>query len=63
VSGTDNERQPVTRDRLLNQVVGIDAALHEAEISGAVLNGLGHLGGVARDEVDRDARVRPPAGG
>jgi len=23
------------------------------------LNGLGHFGGVARDEVDRDARVRP----
>jgi hypothetical protein len=39
MGGTDDERQPVACDRLLNEVIGVDAAFHEAEVSGAVLNG------------------------
>jgi hypothetical protein len=59
VGGTDDERQPVACDRLLNKVIGVDTAFHEAEVGGAVLNGPCHFGRVAGDEIDRDARVRP----
>ena len=58
MGGTDDERQPVACDCLLNEVISVDAAFHEAEVGGAVLNGPCHFGRVAGDEIDRDARVR-----
>jgi len=58
VGWADDERQPVARDRLLNEVIGADAAFHQTELSGDVLNGLCHFGGVTGDEINRDARVR-----
>src|SRR5262249_30259840 len=57
--GADQGCRPVERKRLLDEVIGANAAFHKAEVSGAFLNGSCHFGRVAGDEIDRDARVRP----